>query len=262
MAPPTLYSMATSPKYIFFTDFDGTITQSDSNDFMTDNLGMGVEKRKELNRAVLDGEMTFRDSFREMLNSVNLPFDECLKRSVEHVKLDPYFKQFYDYATANNIPVVILSGGMKPIIEALLKHLIGEHDIRIVSNLVGSRDGADIYTDGVRWEIVFHDASDFGHDKSLEIRPYAALPEGERPTLFYAGDGVSDLSAAKETDLLFAKKGHDLVKYCVKQNVPFTVFEDWSTILDTVKAIVDGEKDVKEVAKEGAKNFETGEMGA
>lgn len=26
--------------------------------------------------------------------------------------------------------------------------------------------------------------------------------------MFYAGDGVSDLSAAKETDLLFAKAGH------------------------------------------------------
>jgi 2-hydroxy-3-keto-5-methylthiopentenyl-1-phosphate phosphatase len=32
------------------------------------------------------------------------------------------------------------------------------------------------------------------------------LPEGEKPVMFYAGDGVSDLSAAKETDLLFAKK--------------------------------------------------------
>jgi 2-hydroxy-3-keto-5-methylthiopentenyl-1-phosphate phosphatase len=42
-----------------------------------------------------------------------------------------------------------------------------------------------------------------GHDKSIEIRKYSSLPN--RPTLFYAGDGVSDLSAAKETDLLFAK---------------------------------------------------------
>lgn len=60
--------------------------------------------------------------------------------------------------------------------------------------------------------------SHFGHDKSLAIRPYAAhiakLPEIERPTLFYAGDGVSDLSAARETDLLFAKKGHGtLIRY-------------------------------------------------
>jgi 2-hydroxy-3-keto-5-methylthiopentenyl-1-phosphate phosphatase len=51
-------------------------------------------------------------------------------------------------------------------------------------------------------------SSHFGHDKSIEIRQYAKLPDSERPTMFYAGDGVSDLSAAKETDLLFAKKGH------------------------------------------------------
>lgn len=50
--------------------------------------------------------------------------------------------------------------------------------------------------------------SHFGHDKSLEIKPYAQLPHDERPTLLYAGDGVSDLSAASETDLLFAKKGN------------------------------------------------------
>ena len=50
--------------------------------------------------------------------------------------------------------------------------------------------------------------SGFGHDKSLTIRPYGNLPADQRPTLFYAGDGVSDLSAARETDLLFAKKGH------------------------------------------------------
>ena len=50
-------------------------------------------------------------------------------------------------------------------------------------------------------------SSDFGHDKSLTLRPYAQLPADIRPTMFYAGDGVSDLSAARESDLLFAKKG-------------------------------------------------------
>lgn len=55
--------------------------------------------------------------------------------------------------------------------------------------------------------------SDFGHDKSLTIRPYTKLPADQRPTLFYAGDGVSDLSAARETDLLFAKKGHGTCIY-------------------------------------------------
>lgn len=57
-------------------------------------------------------------------------------------------------------------------------------------------------------EMLTPNISGFGHDKSLTLRPYAQLPADKRPTLFYAGDGVSDLSAARETDLLFAKKGH------------------------------------------------------
>jgi 2-hydroxy-3-keto-5-methylthiopentenyl-1-phosphate phosphatase len=47
----------------------------------------------------------------------------------------------------------------------------------------------------------------FGHDKSLEIKPYVALSNERRPLLLYAGDGVSDLSAASETHILFAKDG-------------------------------------------------------
>lgn len=49
--------------------------------------------------------------------------------------------------------------------------------------------------------------SDFGHDKSIDIKPYAQLPDSIRPTLLYAGDGISDLCAAAETDLLFARAG-------------------------------------------------------
>ncbi|KAK3697551.1 hypothetical protein LTR37_017382 [Vermiconidia calcicola] len=80
--------------------------------------------------------------------------------------------------------------------------------------------------------------------------------------MFYAGDGVSDLSAASETDLLFAKSGHDLIRYCVKKDVPFTVFEDWSSILDKVKEIVEGRMTVQEAAKQGYEEYQKGEAGA
>lgn len=76
--------------------------------------------------------------------------------------------------------------------------------------------------------------------------------------MFYAGDGVSDLSAAKETDLLFAKKGHDLVNYCVRENVPFEVFEDWSSILSTVQSIVTGKTTVQEVVARGLEEVKSG----
>lgn len=111
-------------------------------------------------------------------------------------------------------------------------------------------------------------SSQYGHDKSVEIRKYSSLPEGQRPTMFYAGDGVSDLSAAKETELLFAKKGKgecslptkmcetlrlitgtDLVLYCEREKVPFVTFETFGSIHQTVKAIVEGKTTVQQEAK-------------
>ena len=50
----------------------------------------------------------------------------------------------------------------------------------------------------------------------------------------------------------------DLVSYCVRENVPFTIFEDWSSILATVKNVVAGKTNVKEVAAAGYEDFKRG----
>ncbi|KAK1755388.1 Pdp3-interacting factor 1 [Echria macrotheca] len=249
-SPIALPALKTNPKFIFFTDFDGTITQQDSNDFITDNLGFGPALRKKGNEDTLFGRRHFRDTFEEMMDSINVPYDQCIAALLQNITLDEGFKEFFVWARENNVPIVVLSGGMEPIIRALLTHLLGKEDaatLQIVSNNVAPRPGKSINEAG-GWKIVFHDDSGFGHDKSLEIRPYATLPEEKRPILFYAGDGVSDLSAAKETDLLFAKAGRDLVTYCEKEDVPFTTFNDFSDILSTVKLIVSGKLSVKEAA--------------
>lgn len=147
-----------------------------------------------------------------MMESVRTPFPECIRLLCENIKLDPYFKEFYQWSREKKVPVIVLSSGMTPIIRSLLVHLIGPeaNNIEIVSNKVVDKSGkTKDQEDG--WQLKFHDDSGFGHDKSLTIRPYAehfaARANEPRPTMLYAGDGVSDLSAARETDLLFAKKG-------------------------------------------------------
>ncbi|SPN99900.1 related to Phosphoserine phosphatase [Cephalotrichum gorgonifer] len=238
-------------KFIFFTDFDGTITVEDSNDHLTESLGMGHERRMALNKDILSGARTFRSAFAEMLDSVKLPFDACVENLLKHVRLHPGFVEFFTWCRQEGVPVVILSGGMRPIIEGLLRKFLSEEEmkgLRIVSNDVAPKEGKSI-NDEDGWKIEYHDDSDFGHDKSIEIRKYSSLPADQRPTMFYAGDGVSDLSAAKETDLLFAKSGKDLVSYCEREKVPFVTFNDFHSIHETVKAIVEGRTTTQAEAK-------------
>lgn len=187
--------------------------------------------------------MSFRDSFDEMLKSVKTPFPECVQLLLDNISLDPGFATFYAWCLSQDIPVVVLSSGMQPIIRALLTKLIGPtaDKIDIISNDV------DIHEDG-SWDIIFHDDSHFGHDKSLAIKPYAALKTP--PTMVYCGDGVSDLSAARETDLLFAKRGRDLVAYCVKEGMPFSVFDSFKDIQETVQRLHSKEVSMDTIAAE------------
>lgn len=235
-------------KFVVLSDWDGTITTRDSNDYMTDELGFGREKRRVLNLATLTGEATFRDAFREMLESVvanGHTFDECKEELKKNIELDPGFKEFYQYCHATDIPVVIISSGMAPLIRAVLSNLIGEEDsskIEIVSNEV------IVHPDG-KWEIQYrHPSSGFGHDKSQAILPYRALPDP--PTIFFFGDGVSDMSAARHADVLFVKqKGdgeNDLAAYCTREGIPHILFEDFGRALNVVKSVVEGKITVKE----------------
>jgi 2,3-diketo-5-methylthio-1-phosphopentane phosphatase len=231
-----------------------------ANDYLTDTHGFGLAKRRQGNLDTLNGKNHFRDSFRAMLDSWTLSFPDCIRILCEKIELDPHFAEFYEWSVANDVPVVVLSSGMVPIIRGLLVHLLGEEKgklIEVVANMPTERPPVNDLNVPGGWTIAYHDDSGFGHDKSLTIRPYAEaiakMPRSEQPTLLYAGDGVSDLSAARETDLLFAKTGHDLVTFCQREGLPFTLFEDWSDILEKTREIFEGRTDVRRVAEEGRK---------
>lgn len=232
-----------TPPAIVFTDFDGTVTLQDSNDYLTENLGFGLPRRLEINDEILNETKCFRDGFLEMLESIPVPFQECVDVLLSNIKLDPGFKEFYEWCAARGIPVVVVSSGMKPYIVALLKQLVGDEAVKNIEVLSNELEVNPITGN---WKILFrHPELGFGHDKSLSIRDY--LKEHDytaenMPPLFYCGDGVSDLSAAKETNLLFAKHGKDLITYCRRENIPYTEFNNFADIFGKIKSIIDGGK--------------------
>ncbi|KAF8878715.1 HAD-like domain-containing protein [Infundibulicybe gibba] len=239
-------------KFVVLSDWDGTITTYDSNDYMTDNLGYGKAKRREGNLEILAGRVTFRDAFREMLESVNAnghTFTECTEVLRQNIKLDSGFKEFYAWCKANDIPVIIVSSGMAPVIRAVLSNLVGEQDagdIEIIANDV------EVHPDG-KWDIKFrHPSSGFGHDKSQAILPYRDL--ADPPVLFFFGDGVSDISAAKHADLLFVKQKpdgeNDLAAYCAREGIKHVLFEDFSKALPLVQSVVEGGRSIDQIVTE------------
>ncbi|PIL30159.1 hypothetical protein GSI_07737 [Ganoderma sinense ZZ0214-1] len=240
-------------KFVVLSDWDGTITTRDSNDYMTDELGYGMEKRRQGNLDILAGKVTFRDAFREMLESVSgngHSFEFCKEELKKNIVLDAGFKDFYRYCKRHDVPIVIISSGMAPIIRAVLSNLIGEEDsntIEIVSNEV------EVHEDGT-WSIKYrHPTSGFGHDKSQAILPYRALPEP--PLIFFFGDGVSDMSAARHADVLFVKEKpdgeNDLAAYCVREGIPHILFADFGRALAVVADVVEGRTSAKQALDRG-----------
>ena len=63
----------------------------------------------------------------------------------------------------------------------------------------------------------------------------AASPD----TIFvFCGDGVSDISAARHADVLFARKDRDLETYCKRHSIPFVPFDTFKEVQDVVSKLV------------------------
>jgi 2-hydroxy-3-keto-5-methylthiopentenyl-1-phosphate phosphatase len=118
----------------------------------------------------------------------------------------------------------------------VLTYCMQSSNINIVAN------DADI--DGsTPWKPIWLHETELGHDKALSVnqgRAEAAKAciEGEIPLIIFIGDGVSDLTAAREADILFARKGLKLEEYCNHNQIPYIPFETFADIKKEVQHIM------------------------
>lgn len=229
-------------------DFDGTIFMQDTGHQLFDNFGCGPARREVLAKQMEEGERTFREVSDELYSSLNVPFDDGFEVMKTALDIDPDFKQFHEFCVNNNIPFNVISAGLKPMLRSVLDHFIGESmskHIEIVANDVKITE-----TDkGHSWEAVWKHDTDLGHDKALsmqEARSLAALQadNGTIPLIVFIGDGVSDLPAAREADVLFARRGLKLESYCIENKIEHIAFDTFADIHQEVMKLakIDQEK--------------------
>lgn len=158
----------------------------------------------------------------------------------EKLEIDPDFRSFHQFCIREDIPFNVISAGLKPVLRKVLDEFLGEEEsgrIRIVANEMETDE-----QDGGKWKPVWRHDTELGHDKALSIteaRAEASLTcdDGTIPLIVFIGDGVSDLPAAREADVLFARRGLRLEEYCIENKIPYFGFDTFEDVRREVEKI-------------------------
>ncbi len=214
--------------WVLLLDFDGTITPMDVGPLILSRFA--GDRWITLNEAWDRGELTTAE--RAEGQWAMLEADEAAVQALlDQVPLDPYLPVLVDYCRRRHIPLRIVSDGFDFYIERILVNhrLTG---ITVLSNRARWADG--------RWRLEFPYAERCGEPagswKAEIVRRFQA--DGAR--VLYAGDGLSDRSAAEAADRRFAKG--KLADHCRKQGIPFLPFESLVDVHTGLQAFVEMEE--------------------
>lgn len=190
-----------------FCDFDGTITNRDSIVFLTEKHGAGGSFRREVLARIKSGEITVFEAIRLEMETVRLTWEQAVESLEAEIHIDPTFGNFVDWCKERNIPLSIVSSGMRPIVE----FFVGHFGVPIHAHPVEMDPG------GWRYQ------RDENEDKVRIIR------ESQAQTKVYVGDGTSDVCAIPYVHILFAKSY--LASYCKENRISFDSFNDFGDVV-------------------------------
>jgi 2,3-diketo-5-methylthio-1-phosphopentane phosphatase len=212
----------------------------DSGHVLFDTHGCGKDRRRELDAAINSGKMSFREGSNKMWGSLKVPFDEGLEVMKNELKMDPGFLAFHSFCLRRTIPFTIISAGLKPVLQGILEEFLGPEQAKHVDII--SND-AVISDNGNEWKVVWKDNTALGHDKAASIQEAKerACQEShydQPPLVIFIGDGISDLAAARECDVLFARRGLRLEQHCIEHGIKYVAYDSFVDIHCKVERIL------------------------
>lgn len=206
-------------RYAVFCDFDGTIARRDVGYHMYHHFTGG--RNDELVPDWKSGRLSTRECMAIESSMVRATPEEFYAYLDSH-ELDRSFAPFAKRCQAEDMPLTILSDGLDLYITYLLrKYAIV--DLPLICNRGYLESGR------LRVEFPYPDPNKTGGGvcKGDRIAEFRATGNADRMVIF-VGDGLSDVGALPEVDILFAKK--DLRQYCDRQNIPYNGFDTFDDV--------------------------------
>lgn len=234
---PTIASLQQPDRPIaIFSDFDGTIFHQDTGHILFDNHGCGPVERERLDKSI-GKTKSFREASEEMWGSLNVTLAEAQKTLSKNLVIDKDFKSFFAFCRDHGIPFSVISAGLRPLLRAALDEFLGKElsqRINIISN------EGEITKDG-KWKAIWRHDSELGHDKARSVVEFReSIKGGIQPLIVFIGDGVSDLAAASQADIIFARRGLLFEEYCIEHRIPYIPYNSFADIQKDVANLVKG----------------------
>ncbi len=207
---------------IVFSDFDGTISRRDVGNRLFHYFSGG--KSEEVVARWKAGEIDSRECLRL---EAELARDTTLEEFYEFIdgfELDPDFGELVTLCRTHDLPLYIVSDGLDLYIRRLLNRH-GLDGLPVFSNRAIIDEGRL----NITWPYADESCGQCGNCKGYHVRRLKQPAQ----TAVYIGDGLSDVCAVPEADIIFAKG--DLADYCRKENVDFFAFDDFSTVTETIQ---------------------------
>ncbi|RXJ96999.1 phosphoserine phosphatase SerB [Arcobacter sp. AHV-9/2010] len=202
-------------------DFDSTLMDGETIDFLADEFGIGSEVKK-ITEEAMSGRLDF---FESLIQRVALLKGMDYKKVVDicaNLPLMPGSKEIVKELQKMNYKVVCFSGGFRLGTSPAKDKLGLDADF---SNILHQKDG--VLTGLVGGDMMF------GYSKGDMIQRLQGLLKISKEDTLVCGDGANDLSMFKEADKKVAFCAKDILK---KEANIIVDTKDLTKILDYIKA--------------------------
>lgn len=202
-------------KFAIITDFDGTITTRDIGNALCTHFGTMKP----------GGEIKDYDTkedpsiwFNKFFSPIKVTREEFESIILSYAVVKKGFDKLVLFANEHKIPFEIVSGGLDIYIKPILKkHNLPPLPIYCVRGVLGPK--------GIKVDFPDYPTTPLDDFKAQRVKYY----QDKGYTAVFLGDGLVDLEAAKQADILFAT-GY-LAQLCDKNNISYREFKDFTKLL-------------------------------
>jgi 2,3-diketo-5-methylthio-1-phosphopentane phosphatase len=205
-------------KIAILCDFDGTVARDDVGNLLFQKFADAKQSRAVI-RKWKEGSISSRECLEREADLARVS-RESLDKFIAKRKLDPYFKDFVDFARRRDMEIVIVSDGLDYYIEKMLIRT-GLAHLDFYANTLKLNE------DTLHVKFPFYDVLDCkscGNCKTYHMEKYKA----DGYFVVYVGNGFSDRCPSEYADLVFAKG--ELLRYCRKNGVESKAFDNFRDV--------------------------------